>query len=112
MKLKTWVRTSSFEMISTFAIGQWVTVYVSYSITQGGYGVSLLFINGGIYQGFASIYTPPNSTALSTADTVKIGGGFTGNLRRMQIYSPGSFALTTGTGKPFILKEKLLMSDS
>jgi len=110
MKLRTWVGTSNGIMPSTFAIGQWVTVYVSYSLTQGGYGVSLIFINGGIYQGFASIYTPPNSTTLSTLDTVKIGGGFTGQLRRMQIYSPGAFSLTTGIGKPFYSHRKFLIS--
>ena len=112
MKLQTWVGTSSAAMSSTFTIGQWVTVYVSYSLTQGGYGVSQLFINGGISQAFASLYTPPNSTALSALDTVKIGGGFTGQLRRMQIYSPGAFSLSKGSGKLFYLKEKLFIYDT
>jgi len=109
MKVRTWVGTSSVLMSSTFAIGQWVTVYVSYSLTQGGYGASLIFMTGGSYQGFASTYTPPNSTALSTLDTVKIGGGFTGQLRRMQVYSPGAFSLSTGTGKLSCSQRKILM---
>ena len=98
MKLKTWVGTSGTPMSGTFAIGQWVTVCVSYSLNRGPYAVSLLFINGGIYQGFASTYASSNS-ALSALDTVKIGGGFTGQLRRMQIYSPGALALDAGTRK-------------
>jgi len=109
MKLRTWVGTSSVLMSSTFTIGQWVTVYVSYSLTQGGFGISVFFINGGSYQSFASIYTPPNSTALSTLDTVKIGGGFTGQLRRMQIYSPGASFLNTGAGKLSCSQRKILM---
>jgi len=105
MKLKTWVGTSSALMSDTFAIGQWVTIYVSYSLTQGLYGVSFLFINEGIYQTFTSVYTAPNSTALSTLDTVKIGEGFIGQLRRMQIYSPGSTYLNKGSRKFPYIKE-------
>ena len=109
MKLKTWVGANSGSMTSTLVIGQWVTVYVAYSITQGTYGVSQLFLNGGMNDGFASMNTQPNSTALSASDTVKIGGGFTGQLRRLQVYSPAAFSLSKDSGKLFYLKEKIFI---
>ena len=87
-------------MGNTLALGQWIMVYVMYSLTSGGYGVSMLFVDG-IYQVFASYNDVAGAKVFSALDTVKFSGGFTGQLRRMQIYSPAAFSLITGTRKRF-----------
>ena len=86
-------------------IDEWTTVYVAYSLTAQGYGVSTVFING-IYRGFKSITTAPLASSFTNADIVKIGGGFTGQLRRMQIYSPAAFGLASGSSKQKIFWKK------
>ena len=96
------VGIASSEMSGTLTTGQWTTVYISYSISRN-YGVAMLFIDGGTYHGFSSTYTAPNSTALSASDIVKVYGGFTGELRRMQIYSPGAFAVASNARNFIVL---------
>ena len=79
----------------TISLGQWNSIYVGFVFTAGGYGMSLIYINGLMANAIGTIPAAPSPAAFSTNDEIKIGGGFKGYLRRLQIYSPAAFGLTT-----------------
>jgi len=85
------------SMAPGLTLNQWSTVFVSYSYTYGGFGISAIYIDGQ----FTNI--PPRSStgylasAFSTSDVVKFGGGFIGKLRRFQVYSPAGFRPNEGS---------------
>ena len=97
MRIKTTIRDASMEMPPVLAVGEWNTVYVQYILTVGGCGVSKVAINGADagLQAYTSSFTAP--PPFSGSDKVRIGG-FTGHLRRFQIYSPSAFPFETTSG--------------
>ena len=78
----------------TSTIGKWITLYLAFVLTAGGYGRGLLTIDGTATSG-PIISSIPASLTFSNLDTLKIGGAFSGHIRRIQIYSPGSFGIVT-----------------
>ena len=76
----------------------WVTLYVVYTLTHGGYGVAKVYINGVDTTGLGATSNAPSPSIFSTSDILKIGGGFEGHLRRFQVYSPAASPYITSTG--------------
>jgi len=95
MTLKMVMKTSAVSLTETMTLGQWNSIYLSYIFTAGGYGMALTYINGMMTSGIGTITTAPSPSVFSTSDEIKIGGGFKGYLRRLQIYSPAAFGLAT-----------------
>jgi len=98
MRLKTKIKAGSAEMLQILSVGQWTTVYVVYTFTYGGHGFSKIYINGADALGIVAIIDAPRPSVFSNLDVVKIGRGFIGQLRRIQIYSPAASSFVTGSG--------------
>ena len=90
---------NTIEPSQTVPLGQWNTIYLVYAVASGGTGVARLYINGNQMSAGLNMQNVPNNSPFSNSDIIKIGGVFTGNLRRMQIYSPATFGTSQGTGK-------------
>jgi len=82
-------------------VGQWTAIYVVYAFTSGGFGVSMVYIDGFLANSAALTTNGLSPSAFSTSDIVKIGQGFTGKLKRIQIYSPAAFGLVQNPSKIF-----------
>jgi len=95
MTLKTYFDAFSMETTDTIIAGSWNTIYVVYAFTASGYGISKIYINGVDNNGEATTMTSPGPAIFTPADTIKIGQGFAGELRRFQVYSPAAFGLAT-----------------
>jgi len=81
----------------TTTLGKWTTIYLAFVLTAGGYGRGQLTIDGTMATSVPTTTTLPTSLAFSNSDILKIGGAFSGHIRRIQIYSPGSLGVVTGT---------------
>ena len=92
MKLKGQMEGANAESSLTLNLGEWYWIYASYIYTVGGVGVSAVYINGGQ---FLAPYTSnaQGASKLSNTDLVRFGAGFSGKLRRMQVYSPAALKL-------------------
>ena len=86
---------STSELSQTIIPKQWNNIYLSFAFTQGGLGMGRGYINGEMSNDALEIPNSPPASAFSTSDDIKIGGVFTGELRRLQIYSPGTFGIIT-----------------
>ncbi len=96
MTLKAEIEGVIQETSKTFNVGEWYWIYAAFFYNEGGLGASALYVNGGLY------LTPYTATAqgtlkLSTSDIVRIGAGFAGKLRRLQVYSPTAYRLNWST---------------
>ena len=72
-------------------------IYASYVYTHGGRGLSIVHINGMPATGYADTGAAYGPTFFSNSDIIYIGPGFTGQLRRLQIFSPAAFELDQGS---------------
>jgi len=81
----------------SLTLGKWATIYLAFALTAGGYGRGQLTIDGIMATAVPITATLPTSLAFSNSDVLKIGGAFSGHIRRIQIYSPGSLGVVTGT---------------
>jgi len=99
LRLKTTIRGSSHQVPQTLSLGSWAQVYVFYSFTSGAYGISKIYLNGIPTDGFAVVAVGTTPPVFSPTDVVKIGGGFVGHLKRLQVYSPAAlpFIATSGS---------------
>lgn len=75
--------------------GQWNSIYLAYALTAGGAGYMRIYINGNTGP-IINIQNAPTPSAFQNTDSIKVGGAFSGELRRMQIYSPGTIGTFTG----------------
>ena len=100
MKLRATIKDGNQEMDTVLTVGHWATVYVLYSFTAGGYGIAKVYVNEGPAGGLAATSNAPNIPTIfsSTLDTLKIGGGFVGHLKRFQVYSPAALPFIASTG--------------
>ncbi len=96
MTLKAQLGVSFVEGSLTLNVGEWYWIYVSYTCAAGNIAASIVYVNGASID--LSIYVAGAlpSSKLSSSDVVQFGGGFTGKLRRAQVYSPAAFALNPG----------------
>ena len=99
MTLKLNLDSTSSETPQTVSMGEWTAVYVFYVFTQGGFGLARVYIDGAYTSATPSVFNSPAPSDFTTSDTVKIGGGFSGYLRRVQIYSPASVGFASGDSK-------------
>jgi len=83
--------TTSTET-TTFTLGTWTMVYVSSSYSFGGYGASNIYIDGKLGPHAVTI-AGYGSSVFSNSDRVRFGEGFSGQIRRIQVYSPAAFRL-------------------
>ena len=98
MRIKTTIRDQSVEMATVIPAGEWRTVYVVYTFTTGGYGISKVYIDGADAGGSAWTSSSTSPPSFSNSDLIKIGGGFKGHLRRFQIYTPAASPFETASG--------------
>ena len=96
MKIRTTIHANTGVLPKQLVVGKWATVYVAYSFTDGGYGLSRVYINGEDTGSVVDISNAPSNSFFSTADFMRTGG-FIGHLRRIKIFSPASFGMSTGT---------------
>jgi len=88
---------NTFETIETLILGQWDTIYLVYGLTNGGAGIGRVYMNEADIRTNLNIQNAPNHSVFSNADVIKVGGVFTGELKRIQIYSPAPTGITIGT---------------
>ena len=69
-------------------VGKWTQIYASYIYTYGGIGEASVTIDGVLTSGSPAIPNGHGPGVFGTADTIGIGPGFVGQVRRIQIYSP------------------------
>lgn len=98
MKLNLGMLGNSLLLSQTVPLGQWNTIYLTYAGTHGGYGTLMAYLNGGSMNGVTETQNALQPSDFSTNDIIKIGGAFKGQLKRVQIYSPGAFGITSGRG--------------
>ena len=84
---------------------KWTMIYASYIYPSGGLGISKVYINGVEGADQAKITSLAGPTAFSMADKIGIGPGFTGQIRRVQLYSPAPLEIQD-PGNIFIILQK------
>ena len=84
------------ESTATIISGKWNEIYLSFALTVGGWGVQRWYLNGAQGSPQSNVQDAPAHSDFRVTDTITIGGAFKGQLRRVQIYSPGTFGITTG----------------
>ncbi len=89
------------ETVETVSVGEWIAVYAFYVITQGGLVRARVYL-GGVVKVTLDIVTSLVPSDFSTADSVKIGGAFSGNIKRIQVYSPAAVGFASGASKKIV----------
>ena len=69
-------------------VGEWTQIYASYTYTERGLGETLVFVNGVLAAGSPFTQTAHGPGVFGADDTISIGSGFIGKIRRVQIFSP------------------------
>jgi len=92
MTLKTTLQTKAAET-AVIASERWYMVYVMAFYNDGALAAFSTSINGPAFASMDYTTSPYQHSDFSYSDLVKIGGGFIGQLRRFQIYSPGAYQL-------------------
>jgi len=95
LKLKTFIGPSTALLSQSLTLGKWASVYIMYSFTAGGYGLSRAYINGIDAGGLAETTNGLAHSQFSTADILRVGG-FVGHLKRLQIFSPAAIGMNKG----------------
>jgi len=89
MFLKTQIDSTTSALITpAIQQGKWTMIYASYAYTYGGLGVAVVYINGVLATGNAVTASAYGPSVFTNADYIRIGKGFLGQLRRLQIFSP------------------------
>jgi len=92
--LKIKIHDATAQVPETIPLGQWTTIYAFYTFTKRGFGIAMVYINGVISNNLASTFTAPDpSSVFSLSDTISFRGGFYGQLKRLQVYSPAAVGL-------------------
>jgi len=99
MTLKLNINGTIGETLETVSVGEWTAIYAFYVFTQGGFGRARVYIDGVYTSALPDIASSPVPSDFSTSDIVKIGGGFSGYLRRIEVYSPASVGFASGDSK-------------
>ena len=108
MKLDMRLLGSNLLFPQTVSLGQWNTIYLTYAGTHGGYGTLMAYRNGVLMTGVLETQNALQPSDFSTNDIIKIGGAFKGQLKRVQIYSPGAFGITSGRGIFLFFPKKII----
>ena len=95
MTLKTQIEEKSGETNSGVDLGKWTMIYVSFYYGFQGLGISFVHINAAIAGATVKTNTYGPSVFRSN-DVISIGPGFTGQIRRVQIFSPAAVHLIQG----------------
>ena len=91
------IQTSSATGAAILTLGRWHTIYISFIYSNGYVGTSLATIDD-VYISSPAIFYPSTyqSSIFTSSDKITIGAGFIGQLKRLQIYSPGVYQLDPG----------------
>jgi len=100
MILTNYFETSFLQGWIGLAVGRWTQIYIGCIYASSGIGAALIHIDGVHVDSSPNAIRLGASSIFSTADTIKIGGGFIGHVRRFQIFSPGAFQLLADTCSP------------
>ena len=90
MNLYTAVNGNSVTLAPKLNLGQWNMIYAAYVYSAGGLGISLVTVNGVVASGYAKVTGAYGTTPFSNADKIYVGSGWTGQIRRFQVYSPAT----------------------
>ena len=99
MNLYTAVDGNSVKLTPKLNLGQWNMIYAAYTYSAGGVGgvgVSLVIVNGVVASGHAKAIGVYGTTPFSNADKIYVGSGWTGQIRRFQVYSPATIRFEQG----------------
>ena len=96
LKIIAGLNEHTTEYADPIVAGEWNDIYLSFVFTVGGTGLERNYINGVASPPTAYITDAPTPLVFRNLDTIMIGGEFKGHLRRIQIYSPGTFGVITG----------------
>ncbi len=106
--LKFKFNDASVQLPETIPLGVWTQIYVYYAFTSRGFGISMVYINGIMTNNIASTLTAPNpASTFSLSDIIGFGGGFYGQLKRLQIYSPAAVGFNLAYTNSIYLKKIL-----
>ena len=95
MTLKSAFKTAIAETASPLSLGKWNMIFVAYVNTHGGFGLTVIYVNGFQTTGYNSKLNEFVSSSLSSSDIITVGAGFIGKLKRLQIYSPSTYQLSS-----------------
>ena len=97
MKIKSTISGSGQEGTTVLIPGQWTMIYASFFYNLKTLNAASVVINGASTD--SSTHASPGyySYIFSDSDVIKIGAGFIGQLRRLQVYSPASYLLDYGS---------------
>ena len=97
MFLQLRVHTKTQTLTPKINLGEWYLIYIAFIETHGGFGTAFVSINGA--EGVASARTTSayGYQHFSNQDTMYIGSGLIGRLRRVQIFSPATAHLQQGS---------------
>ena len=96
MYIQTEIDGFTAEVSTPISVGQWTMIYASYIYSVGGVGASEVYINGVEGDAHPIIQNAKGPSHFSNADILTVGPGWTGQLRRFQIYSPTTLRLFQG----------------
>jgi len=99
MTLKNQIDNQSGTLNIGIKVGEWTTIYASYLYTDGGLAEADVYVNGA-EAGSTFTATTHGPSLFRNTDVIRVGPGFTGHLRRVQIYSPAAFQIPKITCAP------------
>jgi len=88
MALKDQIDNKSNTLGIGINVGEWTTIYASYLYTFGGLAEAHVYINGVRAAGYPYASTTHGPSLFRNTDVIRVGPGFKGHLRRVQVYSP------------------------
>ena len=91
MKLTIGLNLATQELEEIIPLKKWTSIYLAHGLSAGGPGYQRIYINGDPASNVINIDNAPSPSVFQDTDVIKIGGMFTGQIRRIQIYSPGTF---------------------
>ncbi len=96
MTLKATLESAYDHNSLTLNVGEWYWIYASRVYIAGGVGVSVVYVNGEKLSLYPVVSSAQGPSKMSSSDKVRFGAGFSGKLRRVQVYSPAALKLNEG----------------
>ena len=93
MKIKSTITSSGQEGPTVLVPGQWNMIYASFFYNVKTVNAASIILNGVTTDSAPYTNTGYYPSVFSNSDVIKIGAGFIGQLRRLQIYSPAAYLL-------------------
>ena len=110
-RLGTLMENTMGTRTSPLLIGKWTMVYVSYFRTVKGQGFSKILLDGISEEtSFTWVSGASDYSTCTAMSSIKVGNGFIGEIKRIQVYSPAAYR--PNTSKKFIQDIGFLINHS